>query len=126
MNLYCCKIVEQGWGAEYINQKEYIWAPDEDTARDIICKMWEIRRNKKGLRIEAVPIVYASRKMHYENRIHTETQWNSFMQYSYETQSYRKVPVYTCSHCGKETNSSGQVCCKCGAIFTKGIKIKEI
>ena len=120
MNLYCCRIVEQGCGIEYTNQEEYLWAPDASTAREIICERWEIRRNKKGLRIEEVPIVYAERKMHYENRIHTEMVWNSFMQQSYEEQSWRKKAVYTCSHCGKETNSSGQVCNRCGAIFTKG------
>lgn len=120
MNLYCCSLVESGWMIEYTNQKQYLWAPDASTAREIICKMWEIRRNKKGLRIEEVPIVYAERKMHYESRIHTETVWNSFMQDAYQEQSYRRVAVYTCSRCGKETNSSGQVCNKCGAIFKKG------
>ncbi len=120
MNLYCCRIVEQGWGAEYTNQKQYLWAPDEPTARNMICRLWEIRRNKKGLRIEEVPIVYAERKMCYETRLHSEKVWNSFMQHSYPEQSYRKEAVYTCSHCGKETNSSGQVCSKCGAIFMKG------
>jgi hypothetical protein len=120
MNLYCCKIVEQGWGTEYTNQKEYIWAPDPSTARDIICKMWEIRRNKKGLRIEEVPIVYAERISKYETRLFTEPVWNSFMQHAYEESSYREVKVYTCSNCKRETNGSGQVCRKCGAIFKKG------
>ena len=120
MNLYCCKIVESGWMTEYVDQKQYLWAPDAGTARDMICNLWEIRRNKKGLRIEEVPIVYAERKMHYETRLHSEKVWNSFMQHSYEEQSYRKEAVYTCSRCGKETNSSGQVCSNCGAIFKKG------
>ena len=117
MNLYCCRIVEEGWGTEYTLEKEYIWAADEKDARELICKRWQIRRNKKGLRIEEVPIVRADIIKKERRTIKTESVWNSFMQMN-ETQSYwADETYYVCSKCEKEVSYGASICEHCGAIL---------
>lgn len=117
MNLYCCRIVEQGWGTEYTTEKDYIWALDEKEARDIICKQWQIRRNKKGLRIEEVQIVRADIIKKERSIIKTESVWNSFLQIS-EDQSYcTDETYYACSKCGGEVSYAASICRHCGALF---------
>lgn len=117
MNLYCCKIVEQGWGTEYTTEKDYIWALDEKEARELICKQWQIRRNKKGLRIEEVQIVRANPIKKKRRVIKTESVWNSFMQMN-EDQSYWSDETYhVCSKCGGEVSYAASICRHCGALF---------
>lgn len=117
MNLYCCRIVEQSWCTEYTTEKDYIWALDEKEAREIICKQWQIRRNKKGLRIEEVQIVRAHPIKKKRQVTKTESVWNSFMQRS-ELQSYWTDETYhVCSKCGSEVSYAASICKYCGALF---------
>ena len=117
MNLYCCRIVEEGWGTEYTTKKDFIWAQDPQEARDIICKQWQIRRNKKGLSIEEVQIVRANPIKKKRRVIKTESVWNSFMQMN-EDQSYWSDETYhVCSKCGGEVSYAASVCKHCGALF---------
>ena len=117
MNLYCCRIVEEGWGTEYTQEKDFIWAQDLDEARKLICQKWQIRKNKKGLRIEEVPVVRADMRKNKRRIVETEPIWNSFLQMS-ETQSYwSDETYYTCSKCGGEVSSSASICKRCGALF---------
>lgn len=117
MNLYCCRIVEQGWGTEYTTEKDYLWAEDEKEARELICKQWQIRRNKKGLRIEEVSIKRANPIKKIRQVTKTESVWNSFLQRS-EIQSYWSDETYhVCSKCGGEVSYAASICRHCGALF---------
>ena len=117
MNLYCCKIVEQGWGTEYTLEKDSIWAQDSQEAREVICKRWQIRKNKKGLRIEEVPVVRADIHKKKRQVIKTEGVWNSFLQMS-ETQSYwTDENYYICNKCNSEVSYASSICRHCGALF---------
>ena len=117
MNLYCCRLVEEGWDTEYTQEKDFIWAEDLDEARKLICKKWHIRKNKKGLRIEEVSITRATKQKGRKKVLKTEQVWNSFLQMS-ETQSYWSDEiVYTCSECGKEIKHYHACCKHCGALF---------
>lgn len=117
MNLYCCRLVEDGWCVEYTIEKDYLWANDEKEARDLICKRWQIRRNKKGLRIEEAPVTRANpikKKRHVTKK---ESVWNSFMQMN-EDQSYWTDETYhVCSKCGGEVSYAASICRHCGALF---------
>lgn len=117
MNLYCCRIVEQGFATEYTVEKDFIWAQDQEEARKLICHKWKIRKNKKGLRIEEVPVTRATKQKEKKRVLKTEQVWNSFMQMS-ETQSYWSDEiVYTCGECGKEIKHYHACCRHCGALF---------
>lgn len=117
MNLYCCKIVEQGWGTEYTTQKDYIWAQDEKKARELICKQWQIRRNKKGLRIEEVAPNRASIKKKTRTVPKIEMEWNSFLQILEPISFVADETYYTCSSCRGEVSCAASVCAHCGALF---------
>ena len=117
MNLYCCKIVEQGWGTEYTTEKDYIWALDEKEARELICKRWQIRRNKKGLRIEEVQIVRANPIKKKRRVLKTEYVWNSFMQMSEEQSCWSDETYHICSKCRGEVSYAASICRHCGALF---------
>ena len=117
MNLYCCRLVEEGWGTEYTKEKDFIWAQDLEEARKLICKRWKIRKNKKGLKIEEVQVVRAEKHKKKLRVIKTEQVWNSFLQMS-ETQSYwSDETIYTCSACGGEVKRDHACCRHCGALF---------
>lgn len=117
MNLYCCRLVEEGWGTEYIQEKDFIWATDPTEAREIICKQWQVRRNKKGLKIEEVQIVRANPIKKKRRVIKTESVWNSFMQMK-EDQSYWSDETYhICSKCRGEVSYAASICRHCGALF---------
>ena len=117
MNLYCCRIVEQSWCLAYTTEKDYIWARDEKEARELICKQWQIRRNKKGLRIEEAQIVRADIIKKERSIIKTESVWNSFLQIN-EDQSYcTDETYYACRKCGGEVSYAASICRHCGALF---------
>ena len=117
MKLYCCKIVEQGWGTEFCTEKDYIWATDEAEAREIICRLWEIRRNKKGLRIEEVPVVRANVIKKTRQAVKTDTVWNSFLQMREESSYYTNETFYICNKCRGEISYAASNCRHCGALF---------
>lgn len=117
MNLYCCKIVEQGWGIEYCIEKDYVWAADEAEAREIICKLWEIRRNKKGLTIERVPVVRADIIKKTRGTVKTDTVWNSFLQMREEISYQATETYYICMQCKGEVSYAASICHHCGALF---------
>ena len=117
MKLYCCKIVEQGWGTEYTQEKDFIWAKDEQEARDRICKRWQIRKNKKGLRIEEVSVSHARVIKKTRTVQKTEMLWNSFLQ-QLEPSSYITDETYhICSNCRGEISYAASVCKHCGALL---------
>ena len=117
MNLYCCRIVEEGWGTEYTQEKDFIWAQDPEEARKLICKRWKIRKNKKGLRIEEVQVVRVEKQKKKLRIIKTAQVWNSFLQMS-ETQSYwSDETIYICSACEGEVKRDHACCRHCGALF---------
>lgn len=117
MNLYCCRLVEEGWCTEYTQEKDYLWAQSIEEARELICKRWQIRRNKKGLKIEEVQIVRANPIKKKRRVIKTESVWNSFMQMN-EDQSYWSYETYhVCSKCGGKVSYAASICKHCGALF---------
>lgn len=117
MNLYCCSIVEDGWGTEYTIKKDFIWAIDEKEARDLICKCWQIRRNKKGLRIEEVQIKRADIKKKSRTVEKTEMVWNSFLQIQEPCSFVTDETYYICSACRGEVSYAASICKHCGALF---------
>ena len=118
MTLYCCKIVEQGWGTEYTMEKEFLWADDPQEARELICKQWQIRRNKKGLRIEEVPINRAGiLKKTDHNVLKTERVWNSFLQMNEDCSYYTDETYHICSRCKGRVSYVASICKHCGALF---------
>ena len=117
MNLYCCRIVEEGWGTEYTQEKDFIWAQDLEEARKLICKRWKIRKNKKGLKIEEVPVVRAKREKETLEIIKTERVWNSFLQMSEVQEYWTDETIYVCSECKGEVKRDHACCRHCGALF---------
>ena len=117
MNLYCCMIVEQGWGIEHCVQKDYIWATDEIDARETICRLWEIRKNKRGLKIEEVPVVRANMLKKTRGTTKTNIVWNSFLQLKEEVSYYTNETFYICSKCRDEVSYTASNCRHCGALF---------
>lgn len=117
MNLYCCRIVEDGWCTEYTKEKDYIWALDPEEARKFICKKWGIRKNKKGLRIEKTLIIRATKSKRYETCVETARVWNSFLQQTEEQSAYVRKPYYVCDSCKGRVYQEQNICLHCGALF---------
>jgi hypothetical protein len=117
MNLYCCRLVEEGWDTEYTQEKSFILAQDPEEARKLICKKWHIRKNKKGLRIEEAQIERATKVYRLETELKTDKVWNSFLQMNEEQSYWDTKPVLTCSACGGRTFGDHVLCQHCGALF---------
>lgn len=117
MNLYCCKIVEQSWGIEYCVEKNFIWAKDLDEARQVICKQWQVRKNKKGLQIEEIPAIRANAIKKKRTVVKTATTWNSFLQLAEDHSYYADETYHICSKCRGEVSYVSSLCPHCGALL---------
>lgn len=117
MKQFKCLLVTEGWMTDCIDRQEYIFAVDEAHAREIICKQWKIRKNKKGLRIKEVPFVTAEKISHTKTELISETSYAYWLGY-YDSSYYGKVTRYYCGKCNKEVRSTDRLCTYCGAHFT--------
>ena len=115
MQFYKCYILEDGWCIVTENYVEYMWAHSYEEARDLYCKQFHFRKNKKGMRIEEHPYRIAKRILKKEGR------WVKYTHYEraalnnlVEDEVYKTVIVAYCSECGREVSRHTQYC-KCGA-----------
>ena len=116
MKQFRCAIYTEGWMTEYLEKQTYVLAENEEDARKIVCKMWGIRRNKKGLRISEAPVVYTKRVAKTQEELVEETSWNHWLG-DHDTSHWSKVTRFYCKKCNHEVFSSKQ-CEHCGAYFT--------
>lgn len=117
MNIYCCRLIEQVWGTEYCIEKDFIWATDPEDAKQTICERWHIRKNKKGLQIEEIPVERATAQLKKRQVVKTATTWNSFLQIPEDYSYLGDETYYTCSKCKKEFFHIHDLCPHCGALL---------
>lgn len=117
MKQFKCILVTEGWMTDFIDKKEYIFAIDESHAREIICKRWQVRKNKKGLRIEEVSFVTAEKIARTQTELVHETTYAYWLG-NYDSSHYAEVTRHYCSKCGKEVQEANPLCPHCGAYFT--------
>ena len=117
MKQFECLLVEEGWMTDWIEKEEYIFANDKYHAREIICKKWGVRKNKKGLRITEIPFTTAEKISRTKTELVHETSYAYWLG-NYDSSYYSEVTRYYCSKCGKEVKNTDQLCQHCGAYFT--------
>jgi hypothetical protein len=118
LKVYKCSIYEEGWGTEYLQEREIILAHDADEARAMICRQWQVRKNKKGLKIEEIPFNVAKYVTKTKTELIPETSYNVGLGH-FDTSHYGKVTRYYCGHCNSEIKTLSNFCKSCGS-YLKG------
>lgn len=121
--LFKCYIEIEDWGTVSEDMVEFIFSDSQEEAKYQYITRNRFRRNKKGLTVTEIPIVYAQRIKKTTTDIVTESVWNSFMQHSYPESSYQKRIHYFCEKCNKEIGRHQEMCPHCGALMLSIVEV---
>lgn len=114
LKIFKCSIYDEGWMTSTLEAREIILAHDEEEARAMICRQWQVRKNKKGLKIEEIPFVRAKYITKTQTEIIHDTDYNVGLGH-FDTSYYGKVTRHYCSKCQSEIKTLSNFCKSCGA-----------
>jgi hypothetical protein len=114
LKVYMCSIYDEGWMTSTLEQRDIILARSEEEARMTICARWQVRKNKKGLKIEEIPFVKAKRVAKTQEELIRSTDYRPGLGH-WDDSHYGKVTRYYCSKCGKEIVTLADFCKHCGS-----------
>lgn len=115
MNIYECSLYERGTFSDTLENREFLFAINEDMAKQMFCNHNGYRKNKRGLEVKKIETVLA----HRQNRMKpmSKTEWSEdYRCGGYVTTTWQEKACY-CTNCKKETSSTSQLCTNCGAVF---------
>lgn len=115
MNVYeCCKY-EIGHFENYLEKREFLFAPDADTAKTIFRANNGYRKNARGIEINQIKMVLAHR--YRKAKIISHREYSEDYRCAGYTTRTEVVQGCYCSHCKGETSATSQLCTNCGAMF---------
>ena len=114
--IFKVSLYESGWMQNYLKQRTVVIAMDENEARTIVCKQWEICRNAKGLTIEEVPYVNAKRVYKTKTELIRSTDYRPGLG-TWDDSHYGDVTRCYCSACNSEVSKEA-FCNSCAAYLT--------
>jgi hypothetical protein len=112
--IFKVSLYEKGWDRDYLQKRTVVLAMDEADARSIVCKQWEIRKNAKGLTIEAVPYVKAKRVSKTQTELIHSTDYRPGLG-TWDSSHYGNVTRCFCSACKSEVSTKDTFCMNCAA-----------
>ena len=114
LKVYKCSIYDEGWMISTLEAREIILAHDEVEARAMICQQWQIRKNKKGLKIEEIPFVRAKYVTKTQTELIHSTDYRPGLGH-WDDSHYGKVTRHYCGNCKEEIKTLSDFCKNCGA-----------
>ena len=114
LKVFLCSIYEEGWGITTLEKRDVVLAHNEEEARATICYRWQIRKNKKGLKIEEIPFVKAKRISKTQEKLIHSADYRPGLG-TWDSSHYGKVTRYYCSECKEEIKTFANFCKHCGA-----------
>lgn len=114
LHVYLCSIYDEGWMTSSLQQRDVVLANSEEEARLTICARWQIRKNKKGLKIEEVPFVTAKLIAKTQTELVPSTDYRPGLGH-WDDSHYDSVTRYYCGKCNKELVTMSDFCKNCGS-----------
>lgn len=114
INLYRCKWDDEWYGA----RQEFIFALDEQHARDIVNDRFNYQNHVRMLTIQKIP-VYEVKRLARQEQVLVKEASSKRGEGIVKSQYYIDITRYYCSGCHHQVFPGGDFCPECGGLFKK-------